>query len=153
MAVLLSREELAAIRKHGESGYPAESCGVILVRPVGERRLYACHNIQDELHRRDPQRYPRDSSQAYCMSREDMEEIERGLSDGYALDVIYHSHVDVGAYFSETDRRHAAPAGEPTYPGAAYVVVAVEAGEAGDVKAFRWDGATCDFAEVPLVVD
>ena len=42
--------------------------------------------------------------------------------------VIYHSHVDAGAYFSETDRRQALVGGEPAYPGAVYVVTSVVRG-------------------------
>jgi proteasome lid subunit RPN8/RPN11 len=42
--------------------------------------------------------------------------------------VIYHSHVDAGAYFSETDRRQALVGGEPAYPNAVYVVTSVVAG-------------------------
>ena len=66
--------------------------------------------------------------------------------------VIYHSHVDAGAYFSETDRRNALVDGQPAYPGTTYVVIEVREGRAQDARAFRWDDPRSDFAELPLAV-
>ena len=53
--------------------------------------------------------------------------------------VIYHSHIDAGAYFSETDRRQAVVGGQPAYPAAVYVVTSVVAGRVEAMAAFRWD--------------
>ena len=53
--------------------------------------------------------------------------------------VIYHSHIDAGAYFSATDRRNALIDGEPTYPDAVYVVLSVVSGRVVDAQAFVWD--------------
>jgi proteasome lid subunit RPN8/RPN11 len=64
--------------------------------------------------------------------------------------VIYHSHIDAGAYFSETDRRNALIDGQPAYPGTTYVVVAVDIGRAGAARAYRWADDRVDFVEVPL---
>jgi len=104
---LLTEAELDAIRKHAEADYPAEACGVLLVRPgaVEERRLRACRNIQDELHAKDPGRFPRTARTAYYIAHEDLLDIGRREGEGFEVRVIYHSHVDAGAYFSETDRR------------------------------------------------
>jgi proteasome lid subunit RPN8/RPN11 len=150
--VVLTEAELAAIRRHAEADYPAECCGVVLARGDGarERRLHPCRNIQDALHAKDPERFPRGSRTAYYMAHEDLLEINRRQIAGYDVRVIYHSHIDAGAYFSETDRRQALVDGQPTYPGTTYVVVAVHDGRAGDARAFGWDGARGDFSEVPL---
>jgi proteasome lid subunit RPN8/RPN11 len=150
--VILTAAELGAIRTQAEAEYPAECCGVVLVRAgiPAERWLYACRNIQDELHRKDPARHPRPARTAYYMAHEDLLEINRRQMAGYDVRVIYHSHIDAGAYFSETDRRQAVVDGQPTYPGTTYVVVAVREGRAGDVRAFEWDDPRGDFSEVPL---
>jgi proteasome lid subunit RPN8/RPN11 len=150
--VILTGPELEAIRRQAEREYPAECCGVVLARPgsAGERRLHPCRNIQDELHGRDPARHPRGARTAYYMAHEDLIEISRQEARGWAVHVIYHSHVDTGAYFSETDRRNALIDGQPAYPGATYVVVAVDAGRAGAARAFRWVADGLDFVEVPL---
>ena len=55
--------------------------------------------------------------------------IGRKEADGYRVATIYHSHIDTGAYFSETDTRNALIDGEPAYPDAAYVVVSVVEGK------------------------
>ena len=59
-----------------------------------------------------------------------------------------HSHVDAGAYFSETDRRQALIGDEPAYPGTTYLVTAVAAGRLEGTAAFRWDPARRDFLSV-----
>jgi len=59
---------------------------------------------------------------------------------GTSVRCIYHSHVDVGAYFSEEDQRMALLDGEPLYPDVEYLVVDVKAGESVRAEAFAWDG-------------
>ena len=150
--MVLTRDELAAIRSQAEAESPSECCGVVLAHAgdAGDRRVHPCRNLQDALHAKDPVRFPRDSRTAYYIAHEDLLEIGRLEGRGYAVHVIYHSHVDAGAYFSETDRRNAMMDGEPTYPQATYVVVAVRSGRAEEIGAFCWDPARSDFVEVPL---
>jgi proteasome lid subunit RPN8/RPN11 len=147
--VIVSRDELREICDHAVTDYPRESCGVILARP-GDRRLIRCRNVQDELHRRDPERYPRDARTAYYIDPADLLRIGRLEGEGFGVAVIYHSHVDAGAYFSETDRRQALVGGEPAYPDAIYIVASVLGGRADAVAAFRWQPARQDFNEVDL---
>jgi proteasome lid subunit RPN8/RPN11 len=149
---MLTPAELATIRQQAEAQYPAECCGLLLVRPGSspDRKLLPCRNIQDELHARDAERFPRTSRTAYYIAPEDLLAISREQSAGWEVAVIYHSHVDAGAYFSETDRRNALVDGQPAYPGTTYVVIEVREGRAGEVRAFRWDEPRRDFAEVAL---
>jgi proteasome lid subunit RPN8/RPN11 len=155
VSLVLPPTELEAIRRHAETDYPAECCGVVLVRAADEteRRLLACRNIQDELHAKDPQRFPRTSRTAYYIAHPDLLEIGRRESEGFEVRVIYHSHVDAGAYFSETDRGNAMVDGTPAYPTATYVVVGVTQGRASEVRAHRWSAEQGEFVEVPLVLD
>jgi proteasome lid subunit RPN8/RPN11 len=158
VTALLTETELEAIRAHAEAEYPAEACGVLLVRPgarpgaAEERRLRACRNIQDELHAKDPGRYPRTARTAYYIAHEDLLEIGRQEGQGFEVRVIYHSHVDAGAYFSETDRRGAMVDGVPAYLRTTYVVVSVAAGRVAEVRAHRFSATAADFVEVPLDV-
>jgi proteasome lid subunit RPN8/RPN11 len=151
---LLTPAELEAIGRHARADYPAECCGVVLVRAgtAEERRLLACRNIQDELHARDPGRFPRTARTAYYIAHGDLLEIGRREGEGFEVRVIYHSHVDAGAYFSETDRRNAMVDGVPAYPQATYVVVAVADGRVTETRAHRWSPEASAFVEVPLVV-
>lgn len=159
MSVLLTAAELEAIQEHARADYPAECCGVLLVRPepAGERRLIACRNIQDERHAEDPDRYPRTSRAAYYMHPKDALHAQQAETNGYLLHVIYHSHIDVGAYFSATDVRNATWEGgpwdgEPSYPGCTYVVVSIEGRQIRETRAHRWSPTERKFVEVPLVV-
>jgi len=140
-------EELAQIRAQAEAQYPAECCGVLLVRAgaPADRVLLPCRNIQDELHAKDPERHPRDSRTAYFIDPKDLLAIGRREGQGYGVAVIYHSHIDAGAYFSATDKRNALINGEPAYPEAVYVVLSVVGGKVVDARAFVWDGTTRDF--------
>ena len=145
--MILTPEEQARIGAHAEAEYPAESCGVILAR-AGQRKLLACRNVQNELHARDPERYPRDARTAYYIDPADLLRIGRLEGEGYTVAVIYHSHVDAGAYFSETDRRNALLGGEPSYPDAAYVVTSVMNGHVDAMAGFRWDNTHREFLPI-----
>ena len=145
--MIFTGEELTQIQAQAESEYPAECCGVLLLNPGAdpERILLPCRNIQDDLHVKDPARHPRDSRTAYFIDPKDLLNIGRREAQGYAVAVIYHSHVDAGAYFSPTDRRNALVNGEPAYADATYVVMSVMGGKVADTRAFVWDQAARDF--------
>src|SRR5207249_3482420 len=113
-----TREELAAIKEQAAAEYPNECCGVILVRGA-ERRHVPCRNVQDQMHARDPITFPRTARNAYYMDPIDALRLNRLADEGFAFAVIYHSHPNAGAYFSETDRGQALIKGEPAYPRAA----------------------------------
>jgi [CysO sulfur-carrier protein]-S-L-cysteine hydrolase len=145
--MIFTSEELAQIKGQAEAEYPAECCGVLLLKDSSptERLLLPCRNIQDELHAGDPAKHPRDSRTAYFIDPKDLLTIGRRESEGYRVAVIYHSHIDAGAYFSATDKRNALINGEPSYPDAVYVVLSVVKGKVADAQAFVWDAAARDF--------
>src|SRR6266498_759660 len=149
--MILSAEGFSRIQAQAEAEYPAECCGVVLVHPgipppdSGDRLLLACRNIQNELHTKDPVRHPRDARTAYFIDPKDLLSIGRREAQGYAVAVIYHSHIDAGAYFSATDKRNALINGEPAYPEALYVVLSVGEGHVVDSGTFAWDATAHDF--------
>ena len=147
--MILTTDEREAIQSQAVEEYPHESCGVIM-RRGSERKLLRCRNAQNELHARDPQRYPRDARTAYYIDPKDLLRIGDLERDGFDVDVIYHSHIEAGAYFSETDRRQALVGGQPAYPAAVYVVTSVVAGQVDAMAAFRWDAERRDFVSVEL---
>jgi len=144
--MIVTPSELEAIRKQAVEEYPAESCGLIFVRGAERLRL-PCRNDQDAKHAEDPQRYPRDARTAYYIHADDLRRIGQLEVQGYSMAVIYHSHVDVGAYFSPTDRKQALLSG---YLDQVYVVTSVVSGQAEATKAFRWDAAKDEFVETEL---
>ena len=145
--MILSPDESERIQAQAVAEYPHESCGVVVARG-DERRLMACRNVQNELHARDPERHPRDARTAYYIDPADLLRIGRLEGEGFIVAVIYHSHIDTGAYFSETDRRNALLGDEPCYPTATYVVTSVVGRRVEAMAAFRWDGARRDFVTV-----
>ena len=147
--MIVTADELAALRRQAVEEYPHESCGVIVAR-AGERRTLRCKNVQNDLHAKDPARHPRDARTAYYIDPADLLRIGRLEGEGFAVAVIYHSHVDAGAYFSETDKRNALVGGEPAYPEATYLVTSVQNGHAERTAGFRWDAGSRDFVPVSL---
>ena len=145
--MILTPEEMAQVRAQAEAEYPAECCGVLLAggSVPADRLLFPCRNIQDELHAKDQVRHPRDSRTAYFIDPKDLLTIGRHEGQGYRVAVIYHSHIDAGAYFSPTDKRNALIDGEPAYPGTLYVVLSVAKGTVVDSKAFAWDPHAREF--------
>lgn len=147
--MILAPDELAVIERQATEEYPHEACGVILVRG-DERRLLCCRNAYDDKHAEDPKNFPRDARTAYYIADADRLAMVRLEREGWVPVVIYHSHVDVGAYFSETDKRQALFNGEPHYPDATYVVVSVVERRVAAVNGFRWDAGRRDFLPVEL---
>jgi adenylyltransferase/sulfurtransferase len=155
--MIVKADEIQQICEQAEAEYPNECCGVIMTRG-DERRIVRFRNVQDEMHRLDPERFPRTARKAYYVGLEDHKRMDALVTVGFATTLIYHSHPDAGAYFSATDREQAAPtpkggagprsAGrEPVWPGVSYLVVSVMNGQAREFAVFRWDPTTADFAE------
>ncbi len=69
------------------------------------------------------------------------------------MKVLYHSHLDVGAYFSDTDAAAAKMGGEEPAYDLAYLVTSVKAGGVDDHKLFVWRPDVRAFAESELRVD
>ena len=143
MALSTPKNFLEQIRLQAEHDYPHETCGV-LVGPVKEKEkitaIYPCRNVQDEYHALDSVSFPRTARTAYFIEPRDLLRIQReNREKGCEMRVIYHSHVDAGAYFSEEDQRIALSEGRPAYPGVVYLVVSVRGGNAGEVAFFCWN--------------
>jgi glutamate-1-semialdehyde 2,1-aminomutase len=136
--MLITPTEVAAIKAQAVAEYPNECCGVIVTRG-SERRIVACRNVQDAMHARDPVTFPRTARNAYYMDPMDALKLNRLVDEGFEFSVIYHSHPNAGAYFSETDRAQALIRGEPAYPGAVYVVVSVLGREVKSLAAYRFN--------------
>jgi proteasome lid subunit RPN8/RPN11 len=91
--------------------YPHECCGLIL-----QKGVRPCQNIQDRLHQSDPINYPRNATTAFTFSAPDSLFLSRNIDTKNPVKIIYHSHPDVGAYFSHTDKINALYEGQPIYP-------------------------------------
>jgi proteasome lid subunit RPN8/RPN11 len=133
-----------------------ESCG-LLVGPASDALLVdtivPMENRANKLHRLDPETYPRTGRMYFDLDPLKFERaVKEGEGSGRPVKVLYHSHLDVGAYFSETDAQAATMGGdEPAYD-LAYLVTSVRKGEVDDRKLFIWDPAARKFVETSLTV-
>jgi proteasome lid subunit RPN8/RPN11 len=142
--------EWSVVLRHLESTYPNEGCGVILRGPEGWRAV-PLKNDYDRYKAVDPEGFPRTSRTAYFFNpKEFLQVTQEAEKRGEQVAIIFHSHGDVGAYFSAEDKAMAAPEGEPLHPGMTYVVCAVNGGKAEVLKAFWWEGGDFQEVAVPL---
>lgn len=130
-----------------QRAYPEEACGLL----IGPRETAACdearpcENQQNTLHARDAESFPRDARTAYALGVADLRFLDTSLSSARPVKIIYHSHVEVGAYFSEEDRRAATWGDELIYP-VDYLVIDCKKDGVRGAKLFRFrDG---DFVAV-----
>jgi proteasome lid subunit RPN8/RPN11 len=126
-----------------------EVCGFV-VRRGNELEVVPVPNVADRYHDQDPERFPRTSRDSYLMDPKVQLRLQRETDAwGGEIVAVWHSHVEVGAYFSEKDRADAVVDGIQTMPGAEYLVLGVRGGRVTEAKRFRWDGS--GFVERGLV--
>ncbi|HVY36724.1 MAG TPA: Mov34/MPN/PAD-1 family protein [Polyangia bacterium] len=145
----VSAEALAAMYAHARRDYPNECCGIVFGpkgAPVADRAV-PCANIQNQLHAEDPVTHARDARTAYNLAAGDIFKLQKSLRGETPAKIVYHSHVEVGAYFSDTDQAAAQMDGEPSYP-VEYVVIDVRAGGVGGAIQFAWDAASHRYVEI-----
>jgi proteasome lid subunit RPN8/RPN11 len=84
----------------------------------------------------------------------DPKELEAAIDEaersGVKHKALYHSHPNHDAYFSEEDKAFATPFGEPTFPGAAQIVISIYDRVVKRIAIFVWSEDKKDFAPVPL---
>ncbi|MCL2447472.1 MAG: Mov34/MPN/PAD-1 family protein [Polyangiaceae bacterium] len=134
-----------------------ESCG-FLVGPASDGRrvdgIVPMVNRANLLHRLDPEQYPRTGRTYFDIDSMKFDSaIRRGDADGRPVKVLYHSHLDVGAYFSPTDAEVAKMGQDEPPWDLAYLVTSVRSGHVDDRKLFVWDPAGKAFVESRLEVD
>ncbi len=156
----LNREQVEVMRRCAREAYPDECCGLILGPPRAEERICArfrllpCRNVQNEMHGRDPQAYPRTARRAFLIDPFEFKRIlERARETGEVIRGIYHSHPDEDAYFSQEDKDAALPFGDvPSFPEAEHVVMSVREGLVCGQKVFSWDGGRKTFVPSELEI-
>ena len=152
----LRRQDLEQIFEQSRTEYPDECCGILTAPTVDEpSQVHRCRNIQNELHAKDAQQYPREARIAYFIDPQQLYQIVAGAEKkGEVVTGFYHSHIDCDAYFSDEDKERAMAWDEPAYPDAVYVVVSVYGDEVRNTKAFGWNEESRDFVDVEIdIVD
>ena len=157
--VVMTHALLERVHEEARQGYAKdeESCGLLLGPSADALRvdeILPMVNRARKLHELDPETYPRTARMYFDVDPMKFQRaVEQGEGNGRPVKVLYHSHLDVGAYFSETDAAAAKMGGdEPAYD-LAYLVTSVRAGAVDDQKLFVWDAARREFVVAPLVVE
>jgi [CysO sulfur-carrier protein]-S-L-cysteine hydrolase len=153
--LVIERGVLDEIHAHARECYPSESCGFI-AGPAGEPALLTRstrqQNEADKFHALDPATFPR-TSRTYFKINElrAARAFDAGEKEGQPIKVIYHSHCDAGAYFSDEDAATFAVDGQLMWP-CAYVVVSVMQGAVQDTKLWVHVPGSNGFRESTLTV-
>ncbi|MBT5472631.1 MAG: hypothetical protein HOK41_18660 [Nitrospina sp.] len=150
----LEKEQLDEIHLHAVEEHPFECCGIVVGNPEHnhDNIVYRCKNIQNKLHEKFPEQYTRDARTAYNIEALELQKLlSEASSKGRVFKVLYHSHPEHDAYFSEEDSRMALFDGEaPIYPGTQYLVVSVYSKKVRDQALFGWNPETKTFERNPL---
>ena len=121
---------LRACFAHGQQHYPEESCGVLSGLVTEENTMDTFSpvpNVINGLHAKDPTNYPRTGRNGYVLDPVMLRQLERKLTAQQRVIRVYmHTHIEVGAYFSNEDKARALWAGQPIAPGIAYLVCGIK---------------------------
>ena len=139
--IVVIEKHLAEMRQHGERDYPFECCGFLLGRfhDNGQRTVvatYAISNAREEAAKRD---------RFLIRPEEHMRGEKYARSQGLDIIGCYHSHPDDRAVPSQYDLDHA----WPTY---SYIVMAVEQGQAADLRSWQMKPDRSEFEEEELAI-
>ncbi len=153
----LRSELLLALDREAVSAYARdeECCGLLTgsAATLLVDELVPMQNRAAKLHALDPVTYPRTARMYFDIDPLKFERaVAQGAERGRPVKVLYHSHLDAGAYFSETDAAATTMGGvEPAYD-LAYLVTSVMKGAVGARALFVWRPDTRTFVEAPLTV-
>ncbi|MCL2723001.1 MAG: Mov34/MPN/PAD-1 family protein [Polyangiaceae bacterium] len=154
--LVIHADILARVDEEAKAAYARdeESCG-LLVGPFSGAsdallvdEIVPMENRANKLHALDPETYPRTGRMYFDINPLKFErEIRERAAAGRPAKVLYHSHVDAGAYFSPTDVEATTAGGDGPSYDLAYLVTSVQGGEVSERKLFVWDPERRVFAE------
>ncbi len=133
-----------------------ESCG-FLIGPASDPffldGIVRMDNRANKLHAIDAVTYPRTARTYFDLDPlRFAREVDGRAADGRPVKVLYHSHLDTTAHFSETDAAAALMGGsEPAY-NIAYLITSVVLGKIDEAKLYVWSDERREFFESQLLV-
>ncbi len=143
------------IEQHAVECYPSESCGFVFgsaEEPAVLDGIQREENEADKYHKLDPVTFPRTSNTYFKINElRAARTFEKGQSEGRPVKVIYHSHCDAGAYFSDEDAATFANDGQLMWP-CAYIVVSIMDGKVAERRLWVHVPGTNGFEESTLTI-
>ena len=142
---------LAMVYQEARQAFPAECCGWL----TGSARGNAVDAIRPAENAQDSDALvpikDRTSERAYSFNLADVQSLDDSFSSEHPARIIYHSHPNGRAYFSETDRevatQPAAWGGGPVFP-VQQLVVGIDADRVVESALFGWDDDSGEFVEL-----
>lgn len=98
-----------------------------------------CANAQDQLHRDDPEAFPRSGENGYCLDFEDQIFLAKSFETDDSVRIVYHSHPNGSTGFSAADRAGAMSDGKPLYESLSYLVIGCTAVGATGAALYSFD--------------
>lgn len=151
----ITREAMKAIEEEALRTYPAEACGFV-AGPASDPLLLdeTIHEVNeaDKYHKLDPETFPRTSRTYFKLNElRASRRFEEGEKNGRPIKVIYHSHTDTTAHFSDEDAYTFALDGQLMWP-CAFIVVSVVDGEVKERRLHVHRPGTNEFDESTLEI-
>lgn len=143
-AIVIPPALCAELYAHARRAYPAECCGYLTGPAHGELvdAVVACRNAQDDgVH---PIAAERGADRGFVIAGAELLRFATSFDGAAPPRVVYHSHTNGRAYFSDVDR---AMAGGPAYP-VQHLVIGVTAAGVTEVAQFAWSAEAGDHVEV-----
>ena len=166
----LTRAVIEAVERDALRGYAAdeEACGY-LRGPASEPLVCDEHvampNVANKLHTIDPERYFRTARTFFAFNEKKFDDAVRASeAAGRPVKVLYHSHLDAGAYFSPTDAAVMSMGEPPAEEGGAitlgpgpawplaFLVTSVQSGVIAEHRLFIWDEGSKQFVPSELSI-
>jgi proteasome lid subunit RPN8/RPN11 len=150
-AINVPRSSLEEIFAHARESFPNECCGWI----TGDKDSPDAAGVRRAINAYEPETHPtakdRSAQTAFVISDKDLLDLNLTLDDDVRPRIIYHSHPNGRAYFSETDKANASdPWGDgPAYP-VQQIVVGIDGDRVVEARQFAWDDDAEDFVEIAL---
>lgn len=142
--IVIPDEVRAWVYAHALATFPEECCGYLTGPRAGDRvdTAVACRNAQvDGDHPVAPYR---SADTGFVIAGAELLRFARAFDTDQPPRVVYHSHTNGRAYFSEIDRQMA---DGPSYP-VQHLVIGVVAGAITELAQFAWSEAELDHVEI-----
>ncbi|MBA3461565.1 MAG: Mov34/MPN/PAD-1 family protein [Deltaproteobacteria bacterium] len=134
----------AMIYAHALAMFPEECCGYLTGLRDGTTvdGLVTCRNAQvDGEHPITPERGP---ESGFVIAGAELFAFARAFDGSTPPRIVYHSHGNGLAYFSDVDRHMARSSDYPVQ----HLVIGVASGEVTEVAQYAWSADAADFVEV-----
>ena len=166
----ITRSALELVEKDALRGYAddEEACGYLrgpAESPLLCDECVVMTNVANKLHAIDPERYFRTARTFFSFNEKKFDDAVRAsASSGKPIKILYHTHLDAGAYFSPTDAAVMSMGQPPENEGGviamgpgpawplAFLVTSVREGKIDEHRLFVWDTQAAAFVVSNLVI-